>query len=115
MITNQELFDNAALGIILHNDGKACMQGAACVIMSQDGKFRCAIGWSVTDAEPGDPDSHQWVEITEAYQIGPYLRDAHDDILACSGFAEWQGYMSRLALAFRLDDSAVYHTLKEGG
>lgn len=115
-ITNQRLFDNAALGIIgqgtkpcigedlLHGDSQVCQ------VMSDDGGSRCALGWSVKDAKPGDQTTPQWDKLTTR-NIAELLRRAHDETLLEKGPAQWRKHMSNIALEYKLDDSYVYFKL----
>ena len=106
-ITYQEIFDNAALGIV-GQGGKSCYDERldALLVMDDRGN-RDAVGWSVTDAKPGDVTTPQW-EALSLLPLGLALHDAHDETLHLFGFEFWQRYMSGIALDFGLDDSCVY-------
>lgn len=112
-ITAQELFDNAAVGIILQDFRVARGHGCEYQSMTNDGKARCAIGHSITDVYPGSGCTAQWSWLTERSSLAPLaarLVQAHDTTLANHGEAVWRTEMSILALRYKLDDSAVWMT-----
>ena len=113
-LTEQELFDNAALGIIGQGGVAAFDLKRGCVTMTTEGA-RCALGWSVNDAKPDATTTPEWRTIS-SLPLGVELRRAHDVILAAynnkpEAFGQWQELMSMIALGFGLDDSAVYFKL----
>lgn len=108
-LTNQELFDNACLGII-GQDHMPAMDGGACVALSRDGKRRCALGWSVTDTKPGMATSPQWDRLNMPGTIAEGLRGAHDESLRSGGRSAWENEMARLAIVWGLDDSCLWMT-----
>jgi len=107
---DQELFDNAALGIIGQGYVRCTMpNNDVCLVMSSDGKSRCALGWSCYDATPGSPTTAQWDRIKHDSFVAHELLAAHDFTLK-KGKEEWQTFMSEIALSHGLDDSCVYMT-----
>jgi hypothetical protein len=111
--TPQELFDNAALGIIGQGMRAAYDKSAGtCCILLEDGR-RCALGHSVTDAEIGHLGSSQWHSLDHG--LGAALRIAHDAILAEYGdhVNDWRTRMAEIALEFGLDDSTLYFKVRK--
>jgi hypothetical protein len=108
MPTEQELFDNAALGIRWQRFERA-IQAGRCVSQTLDGR-RCALGHSITDAKPGALETRQWAQIYSTL-LGCALVSAHDSSLML-GTKCWFDRMAEIALHFGLDDSALYFTEK---
>lgn len=110
MITNQQLFDNAALGIIGQGHKVSIdPETGGCVVLNSDG-LRCALGWSCTDVKVNQGSSPRWHQLSEK-RLGMALRIAHDSYLRIYGKETWEEQMSKVALEFKLDDSCVYFEL----
>lgn len=113
MTSDQELFDNAALGIKWQGHRAAIgHDNNGCRVLTSDGR-RCALGHSVTDAKPEWGTSRQWIKLSRT-ALGAALVAAHDGTLACSRgtwldrILAWKTRMAEIALQFGLDDSVLW-------
>lgn len=106
---DQELFDNAALGIMGQGFQRATvttLKGkTVCCTLTPDGK-RCALGHSIGDSRPGSRWTRQFARL-EQRVLARELIDAHDGTLAV-GAIPWTRHMADIAFRYGLDDSVLY-------
>lgn len=99
-ITNQQLFDNAVIGI-RNQEYRVAVDSSGCTILASNGD-RCALGHSCTDVKyPGDA-SWEWVLLNKTL-VGNRLRAAHDRALKHFGKAAWLVVMREIAREFDLN------------
>jgi hypothetical protein len=117
--TDQQMFDNACLGIIGQGYawalGKTSCGRDVCVVETLDGR-RCALGHSIADHLVNFPSTPQWDVLFET-PLGRRLARAHDRCARFGGSRPrlaWKREMAKIALEFGLDDSCLYFVLKAG-
>lgn len=113
MPTDQEIFDNACLGLKGQSYMPSYAPGIGMVVLDFRGR-RCALGWSVDDALPGEKSSPKWKEIRyRPRSPAPAILDAHDTTLRVFGAKAWVKRMAEIAIQWGLDDSCLYFTVTE--